>query len=338
MIIYKQLNIHGDNIVECERAFDLIKTALAKHIEHITGPKGSASCPIFEIFLKSIKEPLTITFFPGFGRWNEDILSLIRKRGGTLREAADVIITSVQSGLEEPLIAIEYCGALPAGNQVWQRSGRAYSFGLARVPYLYVAELGGYELNGNRERQASRMPNPAIPFSYLSYYIEQDTPVIPIFMTSPGADESSRQKYADEFGDNGLITLMRSLLMNENPNNIYELLHRKVIALVKKQATDSKNSRTLTSQQWESLYNTIKKRQSLVQFLVDQAPLKWSKTAYIAALTTSAKKLMRLASKYGIGLTSTQLPMCIIPNKNVNTDLKLIKTPNEKRIKHRTKN
>lgn len=316
MTRYQQINIHSDNIVECERTFDLIKAALADRIESIIGPEGSASCPIFQLRLKNKKEPLHLTFFPGFGLWNEDILQFIRERGGTLREAADVIITGVQSLSEEPLIAIEYCGALSAGNQAWQRSGRAYSFGLARVPYLYVAELGGYELDANRDRKAPRMPNPAVPFSYLSYSLEQDTPVLPIFVTSPGADESSRQAHADEFADYELIALMRSLLLNENPNEIYELLRHKVLALVRKRAVASRNGRTLTPQQWESAYDALKKGQSLVEFLVRNARLSWSKIAYIAALTASAKALMQQTARYAIGLTSSELPMCIIPSNN----------------------
>lgn len=316
MISYQQFNIHSDNIVECERTLDLIKIALADRIESIIGPRGSAVCPIFQLRLKNQKEPIHLTFFPGFSRWNEDILQFIRERGGILREAADVIITGVQSHTEVPLIAIEYCGALPAGNQAWQRSGRAYSFALARIPYLYVAELGGYELDANRDRKAPRMPNPAVPFSYLSYSLEQDTPVLPIFVTSPGADESSRLAHADEFADYELIALIRTLLLNENPNDIYELLRRKVLALVRKRAAASRNGRTLTPQQWESAYDALKKGQSLVEFLVHNAQLSWSKIAYIASLTASAKALMQHAARYAIGLTSSELPMCIIPRNN----------------------
>ena len=309
---YLQFHIHGDNIVECERTFELIRVALANLLETVTGPFGSPVCPEFKLHLRNIKTPIHLTFYPGFRRWDEDILQVIRERGGTLREAADVIITGVRSQSEEPLIAIEYCGALPAGNQAWQRSGRAYSFGLARVPYLYVAELGGYELDSNRNRKAPRMPNPALPFSYLSYSLEQETPVLPVFVTSPGADETSRIAHTDEFADEELIALTRAVLLNEDPVLIYQLLRLKVLALVRKRATKSKPGRTLTPQQWEDAYISLEKGQSLVEFVVHNAPLSWSKTAYIAALTPTAKALMKLTSGFAIGLTSTELPMCVV--------------------------
>lgn len=315
MTRYIDFHVHGDNIVECERTFDIIKAALADLILSIIGPNGLPVCPEFQIHLRNMKDPLHFTFYPGFGRWNEDIIQFVRERGGPLREATDAIITGVTSQHEEPLIAIEYCGALPAGNQAWQRSGRAYSFGLARIPYLYIAELGGYELDSDRHRIAPRMPNPAVPFSYLSYSLEQGTPVLPVFVTSPGADESSRRAYADEFADDELIILIRRIILNENPNDTYELLQRKVFALVKKRAVASRRGHTLTPEQWENLHSSLKRGESLVDYLVDNAPLSWSKIAYIKDLTDTANALMKLTSSFAIGLTSTELPMCIVDRK-----------------------
>lgn len=203
------LHIHGDNIVECERTLEIIKAAFKHQVLSIRVPSGSPVCPEFLLSLRGTRtQSVHLTFYPGFGRWNEDILRVVHERGGILREAADCIITRVNAQSEEPVIAIEYCGALPAGNQAWQRSGRAYSFGLAGIPYVYVAELGGYELDEKRERKAPRMPNPAVPFSYLCYSVERNTPVLPVFVTSPGADEASRQAHGDEFADDELTGLV----------------------------------------------------------------------------------------------------------------------------------
>lgn len=314
MVNYSDFHIHGDNIVECERTFDLIIQALSNQLLSITGPNGSPVCPEFQIHIQNKKTPLHFTFYPGFGRWNEDILQSIRERGGNLREAADVIITGVTSQSEEPLIAIEFCGALPAGNQAWQRSGRALSFGMSKVPYLYVAELGGYELDSNRNRRAPRMPNPAVPFSYLSYSLEQNTLVLPVFVASPGADKSSYKAHANEFADAELIALIKQILFDGNLNPIKERLQRKVLALVKKRADVARQGTTLTPQQWENAYGTLKKGKSIVEFLVKSAPLSWSKTAYIKALTNTAKAFMELTANLAIGLTSASLPMCIVPH------------------------
>lgn len=317
MARYLNFHIHGDNIVECERTFDIIKAALGHLIISAIGPNGSPVCPEFRLRLRNMKNSLHFTFYPGFGRWNEDILQFLREHGGILREAADVIITGVStSQSEEPLIAIEYCGALPAGNQAWQRNGRAYSFGLAKTPYIYVAELGGYELDSKRNRKAPRMPNPAVPFSYLSYSLEQKIPVLPVFVTSPGADESSRKTYSDVFADDELTALLRAIILGENPNGIHELLLRKVFSFVIKRAALSRGGETLTPRQWKNAYASLRRGQSLVDFVVRNVPLTWSKTAYIAALTSTAKDLMDLTSSFAIGLTSTALPMCIVSRDN----------------------
>lgn len=309
---FSDFHIHGDNIVECERAFELIKRALAEYTLSVRAAGGSPVCPQFEIARLQGQPPFRFTFYPGFSRWDDDIIQFVRERGGTLREAADVIITGVSLKHEEPLLAIEYCGALPAGNQAWQRNGRAYSYALAGIPYLYVAELGGYELDADRNRKSARMPNPAVPFSYLSYSLEQQTCVLPVFLTSPGADSASRRAHADDFADDELIALTRGVLLDQNPDRTYELLRQKVLALVKKLATQW-GKKTLTPEQWDKAYSSLKQGRSLVEFLVDDGRKSWSKKAYIAGLTATAKALMGLTSTFAIGLTSTELPMCIVP-------------------------
>ena len=327
----RKFHIHGDNIVECERTLVLIIRALGDSNVSISGPKGSPACPEFIICVNGSNEILHFTFFPGFGRWNHDILKLIKELGGVLREATDAIITRVDEGHEFPILFIEYCGALPAGNQAWQRSGRAYSLGLTGIPYLYISELGGFELDSDRSRKSPRMPNPAVPFSYVSFSIERKTPVLPIFITSPGADQRSRTKYAEEFADNELINIVHNIITEQPLDAIVESVIKKVLSFINKRSKVIRNGITLTPQEWENAYLNLNKGQSLVDFLISDARLSWSKTAYIDSLTDSAKKIMAEAAKLGIGLTSTQLPICIIENdkrkgfasclKNIYTDL-----------------
>lgn len=126
----------------------------------------------------------------------------------------DVIITEIIAEKEIPLVAIEYCGALPAGNQAWQRSGRGYSAGMSKIPYFYIAEIGGYELDENRNRKAARLPNPAVPFSYLSYSHNRHT-VLPVYEKSAGCDEDNAELYKDVFSENELENLVRKIISNE---------------------------------------------------------------------------------------------------------------------------
>ncbi|MFW2590171.1 hypothetical protein [Sagittula sp. SSi028] len=315
VVPFESIHVHGDNIVECERALSLITQALGHDLLNISWPNSSVACPRYELEIRGSEKPLVITFFPGFGRWDHDILNSIRDRGGVLREAADVIVTAVESGAENPLFAIEFCGALPAGNQAWQRSGRAFSFGAAKVPYLYISELGGFELDADRNRKAARLPNPAVPFSYLSFSIERDTPVFPIFITAPGADEASRQHYADEFADDELVQLVRAHLTGQDDADIFERLQAKVLSFVKKRASASRQGETLSSDQWQIAFDRVEQPIGVSGFLTDTVKQNWAKTAYISALTERSKALMQLGKKYGVGLTSTKLPMCIISAK-----------------------
>jgi hypothetical protein len=306
------LHIHGDNIVECQRALDLIVQSFSSDIEELQLIDKSIACPTFSLKLKSKDTPSSITFFPGFGRWEKDILSSIHERGGVLREAADVIVTEVSDGEENPLFAIEFCGALPAGNQAWQRSGRAYSYGAVKIPYLYISELGGYELDKDRNRKAPRLPNPAVPFSYLSFSIERGTPVFPVFVTAPGADENSRELYKNVFADQELLAFIKSVLVGEDTFETFDLLQRKVLSFVKKKAETSRGNETLSAPQWEKVYEVVKSGGSISDFLIHNAKQSWSKTAYIADLTDNAKQLMDFAKEKSIGLTSTKLPMCLL--------------------------
>jgi hypothetical protein len=112
----------------------------------VAGPILSVTCPVYIVTLPDSE--LQFQFLPGYGerRWNQDVLGFVKRAGGRLREAADAIITRIKDGSESAVAAIEFCGALPAGNQAWQRQGRAFSFAHAGIPYFYVAELGGFEL------------------------------------------------------------------------------------------------------------------------------------------------------------------------------------------------
>jgi len=67
MVQHYNYHIHGDNIVECERAFDLIKHALSDHLISISGTNGSPICPVYQLNLNNIAAPLHFTLYPGFG-------------------------------------------------------------------------------------------------------------------------------------------------------------------------------------------------------------------------------------------------------------------------------
>lgn len=120
--MHSKFNIHGDNIVECNRMLRYVCEALAVDPGRLTGPHRSVTCPAYTLEYQG--RLTSFQFLPGYGgnRWNQDVIGYIKHSGGRLREAPDAIITKVKGRSEEPLVAIEFCSALPRYNSTFGRS------------------------------------------------------------------------------------------------------------------------------------------------------------------------------------------------------------------------
>lgn len=311
-----EFRIHGDNIVECERTLDLIIRALGVVADKLPHPVGSPITPTYVFPSGRGADAYRFTFLPGFGRWDVDILDILRTRGGCLREAVDAVICRVESGGEVPLLAIEYCGALPAGNQAWQRNGRALSFARAGLFYVYVAELSGYELDANRKRKAARLPNPAVPFSYLALTEATGSAAIPVFVRSPGASDDAVRTHTPFYGENELLEIFRCVIMGKRPTGARKKLEAKVLGLVKQLARTRHREDTLSPERWGEAFEAATTGEGLPNYLVRTPRIIWSKTAYIAGLTATTRALMAATAEFAYGLTSGSLPLCLIAEKD----------------------
>ena len=264
---------------------------------------------------------MVFRFFPGYGvhRWNQDVLAFIKRSGGRLREAADAIVTLAENGQEKPVAAIEFCGALPAGNQAWQRQGRAFSFAHAQVPYFYVAELGGFELDAGRSRKAERMPNPAIPFSFFSMTQYQDSVCLPVYEANAGATHDTIERYGPIFGKDEFLEFLKCAVLGDATDQAADSLSGKCVALIGLLAHSKKRQDGLTDTQWKEAHDSILAGKSLPDFLTEKVPLPWKKTAYIEGLTNTAKLFMALGASHSFGLTSKSLPMSFVPKQSRTT-------------------
>jgi len=233
-----------------------------------------------------------------------------------LREATDAIVTEIKEGIEKPLFAMEFCGALPAGNNAWQRHGRAFSFAHAGIPYFYLAELGGYELTSDRERKAERLPNPAVPFSFFSMTHYHGSVCLPVYGANAGARAETTSYYNPIFGSNDFQDYIRCALTNESPLQSAQKLGKKCTALVELLASSKKRADGLTKLQWGEARTAVEKGEGLTGYLASKARLIWSKTAYIAALTDSARAFMNLGAKMSLGLTSKTLPLSFVAREH----------------------
>lgn len=306
--------IHGDNIVECVRTFEYVLLATDSIACAVVGPHGSVTCPSYEIELQSGNR-LNFTFLPGFGehRWNQDILGFVQRRGGRLREATDSIVTVLKEGTEKPLFAMEFCGALPAGNNAWQRQGRAFSFAHAGIPYFYLAELGGFELGSDRRPKAERWPNPAVPFSFFSMTHYRRSVCLPVYEANPGARTQTTSRYSSIFGKNDFLEYIRLALANELPTRPARELAEKCISLVELLAASKTRQDGLSKAQWSRARKAVEGGESLTAYLTVEAPIPWRKVAYIKALTASARAFMDFGAESSLGLTSSTLPLSFVP-------------------------
>jgi hypothetical protein len=306
-------HIYGDNIVECIRAFDYIHSALGDLVESVSGPDISVTCPIYTIRLS--QSLFYFQFLPGYGnrRWNQDILEFVKRSGGRLREAADAIVTRIHDGNETVLAAIEFCGALPAGNQAWQRQGRAFSFAHAEIPYFYVTELGGFELAANRKRKAERMPNPAIPFSFYTITQYQNSVCLPVYEANPGARIETVEQYSLVYGKIEFLDFLKKVILDDSTDLTVKLLSDKCSTLVELLADAKKRQNGLSSVQWKEAKKALEEGQTLPEYLSKNVRLSWSKTAYIDSLTDTARLFMELGASDSYGLTSSALPLSFVP-------------------------
>lgn len=306
--------IHGDNIIECERAFSYVVLAIKTLTTRITGPQGAITCPSYEIEVNS-GDKLVFTFLPGYGesRWNQDVAAFVMSAGGCLREAADAIVTAVNGATEKPLFAMEFCGALPAGNNAWQRHGRAFSFAHAGIPYFYLAELGGYELTQERERKAERWPNPAVPFSFFSMTRYRGSVCLPVYEPNSGARTETIGRYGPIFGKRIFLEYIRLVISNSPATVPARRLSERCVGLVELLADARVRNDTLTPPQWDAARRAIESGAGLTGYLAASATLTWRKRASIKSLTPSARAFMNFGGRVSLGLTSTSLPLSFVP-------------------------
>lgn len=138
-------------------------------------------------------------------------------------------------------------------------------------------------------RKAARLPNPAVPFSYVSFSLTNETPTLPVFITSPGADEASRATYADVFAEVEFVALIRAMLLGKSDETAINVLRLKALAFIETKASASRTQVTLTPREWEQAYEALENGQPLVDFLIANTRLSWSKVAYIQAITPTAR-------------------------------------------------
>ncbi len=310
------LRIHGDNILECESALKLIASSLNGGTFKLAG--GSAYSPIYH-FQSDTDEEFAVQLFPGYGRWNFPLAEYIASLGGALREAPDAVITrlEVEGGklYERPVLALEFSGALPAGNNAWQRTGRALALAYAGIPYLYFAELGGQELDSQRVVKAARFPNPLVPFAYAVLGMSSGSISLPIYIPSPSIHKEVIEIYKDCFGDKDSVELTRSILLAQDTKVSRDRLEKKVAKILEILSKQRKRADILKPEEWAVFYSQTSGL-AKARWLIKKA-MPWNKKTGIKSLTPTFGQLLKVANEVkAVAIGSRDMPICIITPEN----------------------
>lgn len=330
--LYMTFRIHGDNIIECERTLHLLTLAYqAKAFRK----SNSLYAPCFEI-RKDSKTLFEVDLLAGHDRWGIIISDIIAESGAPLRESTDAYITKISPDgkTEEIVLAVEFCNALPAGNNAWQRSGRAVTCAEIGVPYLYFTEIGGVELDAHRNVKATRFPNPLVPFSYLTASNSLKTICIPIYEAHPAISTELRKKFESVFGLIDSCKLIKCILDQSDSEKPLKALIDKGTILVELLSNSRKQIDTFKSTEWDDFLNSgggLQKAEWLYKY---GTHLTWRKkaSAKVSISLTFKKLLLQVQKLNCLSVGAKEIPICLIPQNKMKDLSSLIKKlyPNQK--------
>lgn len=310
-MITRNLRIHGDNIVECERTLKMLAEAYKTTCELLNSP---IYCPKYSITTDTCI--FVVELLSGHGRWSGiDLGNIIYDAGGHLRESADSYLTEIIDDKESVLLAIEYCSALPAGNNAWQRNGRALASVSANVPYLYYAEIGGVELDENRIPKAPRYPNPVVPFSYVSLSQDMNSICLPVYRAHPSMTAQNLVTYESALGYDDSLILVRQILNGEDTAQTINSLKFKNIRMVEILSNERRKKDTLKGKDW-SLLLTATNRAS---WLVHNYKEEWQKRSSMKVQVSRTFELLKSKVKelLAVPIAANNLPFCIVPKQKL---------------------
>lgn len=312
-----KLKIHGDNIIECERALSLI--ALAYNGKVVVKSKNII-VPSYSIQTKE-KEIFEVELLGGHDRWNVNFNTELTKYGAPLREATDAYITKVSKDekTEELLLAIEFCNALPAGNNAWQRNGRAVTCAEIGIPYFYFAEIGGVELDGDRKVKAPRFPNPIVPFSYLTSSKSLNVVSVPIYEAHPAITNELRKKFTHIFGKEASLDLLKSIIEQSQINDAMDVLIEKGTTLVKILSNDRKRVDTFRALEWDEFLK-ISTGQKKAEWIKNHPNKQvWrKKSSEKVNVTETFKTLLTKTQELNLlSIGAKEIPICLVANGNI---------------------
>lgn len=314
--------IHGDNIVECERIANIIIDTLKPKTINNKLLTPSTMAIELQTFFCNASLDWCLILLPGFNknnkcRWEANIFDALREAGSYFDETPDAIITKINDdGTETIILGIEFCSALQAGNQAWQRSARAFSTGRTGCPYIYIVDFVKYELNNDtRERKNLRFPNAAVPYSYVNYSKNTGNFVAQLYLKSEEFDQNKDKSLSgfseNDFGTKILGEYIVKLLMNIDTASEEKEILQKNMNIVSFLARKADSASNFTEIEWQDVYNL--KNNDIVDYSVKKRRFNFHKTIAAKSHHGNTEEFVSLVDELSVGLASRDLPFGIIP-------------------------
>ena len=198
-----------DNFLEFERFFEITLGSLNLKRSDFETKK---TCPL-AITHKNL--PVSFEVMVGFGRWGDNYWESDANKSNYIKENPDVLV-SLETNNSKKLFAIEFCSALPAGNQAWQRFARGKEFSRNGVDYFFISHIGGVELGANRKELSIRYPNPIVNFASNKHNFESEFGFyINLIEETPGCPDQIVSNFKDCIGVEPLIEYIHSATLNQ---------------------------------------------------------------------------------------------------------------------------
>lgn len=278
---------------------------------------------VLEITFEEKAYEINLELYPGFDsynayRWNKNILDQLTKYGGFLDESPDIILTklSKDKDQEEIILAIEFSSAIQAGNQAWQRSGRALSILQTGCPYMYIVEFGTYELDANRERKSLRVANPIVPYSYINSEKISNIFNMIAYTKSDEFNVKDFELTEDEskvFSNDLISDYILYTIIDRDTTSIEKEISMRSSEIIYSTSKDKNKNNEFTNDIWK---NIIENNKSIIDYSLKHNLFEFKKIIQERSHSTNTSNLLNAIENNSVGIGSSKLPFGVIKDKN----------------------
>lgn len=168
-----------------------------------------------------------------------------------------------------------------------------------------------------RERKALRFPNPAVPYSYISFSRDSNNFVAQVYVRSEefnkNFDRSLTDFNEDNFAEAELSRYIVKRMCGFDTADEEDAILQKNLNVVLFLASSSRPATNFTTAQWRRLYAD---HQGIVQFSLKNSKFNFRKTISSKGHHGNSAEFLDLVESLSVGMASRDLPFGIIPAAN----------------------